>query len=327
MYKLNGIPLVNYGIHPGRAPLSNVALEGFLDMPERLGKTFHDWLDDEGLEPYVEADEIFFAGRTITFYGLLAGENQQDAVLKLRELYEDFGRITELVTLSTDWGDFQVYLKEKIQVRYVGQGWAQITMRLQQPVVPLPADPLPEERTIAQYHIDYVPFSAFGAFIADTSGQYDRPELKAAEFTSYNQEGYQLTKIGQSEIDLVIWFVATDMPSLQANVGRLHALLAAPGTRTINIDDTEREGFAVDGFTVARIRNAPGQCLAQVRVKLLMAFAGTPLVNEYLLDNKLQGILDDQGRFIQIDRKQYLELWDDRGYNILDDKLQPIKLG
>lgn len=327
MYRLNGIPLDNYGIQPGRAPLSNVALSGFMDMPKRLGKTFHDWLDDEGLEPYVEADELFFGGRTLTYYGLLKGSSKQDAVLKLRELYEDFGRLTDLITLSTPWGDFQVYLKDQIRVGYVADGWAQIEMRFQQPVVPLPVAALPLERTIQQYHIDYIPFSAFGAFVADTDGQYDRPALKEAAFTSYNQEGYQLTKISQSEIDLVLWFSASDMATLQSRIGQLHSLLAAPGTRTVNIDDTEREGFAVDGFQVTHVRNLADQCIAQVRVSLLLAFAGIPVVQDYLLDNKLEGIQDDQGRFILIDQKQYLDLLDDRGYNILDNKLQPIKIG
>src|SRR5690606_8307096 len=110
------------------------------------------------------------------------------------------------------------------------------------------------ERTVQQYHIDFIPFLAFGAFITETDGQYNRPELKQATFTSYNKAGYQLTKIGQSKVDLDLVFHAVDWPTLKGNVQRLHQLLGAPGTRMVNIDDTEREGFAVSGFKVTQLR-------------------------------------------------------------------------
>lgn len=327
MYKLNNIPLSNYGIYPGQAPLSNLALSGFLDMPERLGKTFHDWLDDEGLEPYVEADELFFGSRTITFHGLIAGTSQQDAVLKLREVYEDFGRLTDLIALSTPWGDFQVYLKDKIQARYMGNGWATLQMVFEQPLVAIPDEALPGERTIEQYHIDNIPFTAFGAFIEQTEGQYDRPELKAANFTSYNEAGYQLTKIGQSEVALRLWFHAADMATLQANVGAFHKLLASPGTRVINVDDTERDGFVVGGFKVNEIRSLSGQTICQLNVTLLLAFGGTPVVHDYLLNEQKQGIMDELGRFIILDRPAQVELLDEGGYNILNEQGEKIILG
>jgi hypothetical protein len=325
-YKLNSIPLANYGITPARGPLSNIALEGMLDMPNRLGKTFHDWLDEEGIEPYVEPDEIFFNGRKITFYGYITATSQQEAVLKLRDLYDDFGRVTDLIDLETPWGVFQVYLKEKINVEYLGNGSATLQLVFEEVSVPFPNLVLPEERTVRQYHVDFIPFSAFGAFITETDGQYDRPELKEAVFTSYNQAGYQLTKIGQSKIDLSLVFHAPDWATLKSNVQRFHQVLGASGTRIVNVDDTEREGFAVGGFKANQIKVMDGLAVCRVAVSLLLAFDGEPVINEYLVDEQIDGIMDDQGNFLSISRAETFELIDDQGRGIGTETLTPITL-
>jgi hypothetical protein len=325
-YKLNTIPLANYGITPGRAPLSNLALEGMLDMPARLGKTFHDWLDEEGVEPYVEADEIFFGSRKLIFYGYITAASQQEAVLKLNDLYDDFGRLTDLITLETPWGSFQVYLREEITAEYMGNGAASIRMVFEQVAVALPNLQLPVERTVRQYHIDFIPFSAFGATITETDGQYDRPELKQATVTAYNETGYQLTKIAQSKVDLNLVFYASDWATLRDNVQKLHQLLGSPGTRTVNIDDTEREGFAISGFKVTQTKILPGLCVCRLRVSLLLAFDGKPVVNEYLVDEQIDGLMDDNGNFLSISRAETFELIDDQGRGIGTETLTPITL-
>ena len=55
-YRLNDIELSSYGILPGQAPGSNVALSGFLDLPKRAGKAYHSWPDEEGAAHITEPD-------------------------------------------------------------------------------------------------------------------------------------------------------------------------------------------------------------------------------------------------------------------------------
>lgn len=326
MYKINQIPLANYGITPGKAPLSNIALEGFLDMPKRLGKTFHDWLDEEGIEPYVAADELFFGSRGIRFYGFITAESQEDTVLKLRALYDDFGRLTATVALNTPYGIFNCYLKDKIEAKYIGEGAASIVLSFEEPNVDYPNRILPEERTIQQYHIDFIPFSAFGAFIEQTEGQYDRPELKQANFTSYNTAGYQLTKVGPLKVKLTLWFQEANFIALRANIQRLHQLLGSVGTRTINIDNTERDSFAVDGFSVSQIRLLNNKAIARVRLELLMAFDGKPVITPWLLDFRNEGVRDSSGNFVREQVTEPFYLWDSLERKVFDKNLNPIKL-
>lgn len=326
MYKINQIPLENYGITAGRAPLSNIALAGFLDMPKRLGKTFHNWLDEEGYEPYVDADELFFGSREIRFYGYITADSQQEAVLKLRDLYEDFGRLTDTVALNTPYGIFNCYLKDEINARYLGEGAASIVMVFEEPAVAFPNHAIPEPSTIQQYHIDFIPFTAFGSFIEETNGQYDRPELKQANFVSYNEAGYQLTKVGPLDVELILCFYAPTFNILKEGIERLHQVLGSAGTRTINIDNTERDSFAVDGFAVTQIRLTDSQCMARVRVELLMAFDGKPVVQDYLLDEKSEGIQDESGQFIVIPPAETRELWDEQSRSIVNEQLTQITI-
>lgn len=67
-YKINNKPIEDFGLIPGRQSNSNIAIAGCWDMPARIGKVFHDWQDENGVEPYLREDEIFFGGRDISLY-------------------------------------------------------------------------------------------------------------------------------------------------------------------------------------------------------------------------------------------------------------------
>jgi hypothetical protein len=68
-YLLDTVDLSTYGIIAGHVPSSNIALKGCFDLPSRTGKCYHEWGDENGLEPYVASGEMFFAGRDITLHG------------------------------------------------------------------------------------------------------------------------------------------------------------------------------------------------------------------------------------------------------------------
>ena len=88
MYSINNIAFETYGITAGRIDGSNIALSGQLDMPARLGKTFHDWTGEEGVEPYVLASEIRHGGRDLVFSGYLVATNKELAYEQLATFYE-----------------------------------------------------------------------------------------------------------------------------------------------------------------------------------------------------------------------------------------------
>ncbi|NJB36392.1 hypothetical protein [Croceivirga sp. JEA036] len=327
MYSLNNISLADYGILPGRAPGSNIALEGFLDMPKRLGKTFHDWLGEEGIEPYVAADELFFDSRTLSFYGYIKGANKVDCIEKLQELYTSIARLNTLVTLGTQWGDFEVYLKDRIVVDYLKEGYAAIKMVFEQPLITIQNRELPAANSVATYNIDRIPFSAFSCFVTKLNGNYDRPELKESFYTSYNAPGYQLTQVGPLEVTMELYFTAPDFLTLKANIELWHQMLTAPGVRNLNIDGTERDCFAVDGFTVNQVRVVTGNCMARLRVKLLLAFAGKPVITPYLIEPKgIQPIATEQGEFIIFNNLEEFTLLDHKGNVITDSGDSPIKV-
>ena len=72
-YKLNNIDFSTYGIMPGRMEGENLAVKGIFDLPSRIGDTHYDWAETNGVEPFVDADEIFLGSRTIYFQGIMQG--------------------------------------------------------------------------------------------------------------------------------------------------------------------------------------------------------------------------------------------------------------
>ncbi len=291
MYKLNDIPLRNYGLRHGRATNSNIALSGFLDMPKRLGKTYHDWSGEPGTEPYVLASEIQHAGRTIVYHGYMKGDDRADAIVRVNELYTDISAFDDLATLSTPWGDFQVYVKDQIKANYYADGWVGVQIPFREPNVPTPND-IPTGSSIDLYHIDNVPYRALGAYVTHVSDNFNRQQTKEPHFSAYGIEGYQVTKMAPMEFTQELVFMASDFASLRSNVQKLHALLAAPGTRIMNIDNMERECFNVKGFELYGIRVSDGKCMCQMRLPMVMAGSGVPVLPEYLLDADGNTVLD-----------------------------------
>ncbi|WP_425628878.1 hypothetical protein [Cellulophaga lytica] len=316
IYKINNIPLRNYGIHNGRAINSNIALAGFLNMPERIGKTHHDWSDELGTEPYVLASEIKHGGRDLQYTGYIKGDSKEDCIQRLNEFYTDINQLTDLFEFATPWGTYNVYIKEAITGKYLQSGWAELHITFRQPVVPITATP-PTGNSIAQYHINNVPYTSLGAFVASVQDNFNRPQTKEANYTAYGVEGYQVTKQAPLEITQELYFSATDFTTLKNNVEQLHALLASPGTKIMNVDTMERECFNTAGFTVDSIRVMPGLCICRVVLPLLMVGAAIPVEPEYLLDSKGNAVIDFT-QFIQ-DPTALDFLLDSDGNKIIDN--------
>jgi len=107
-YLLNNIDLTTYGILPGQISGSNISMSGVFNLPKRSGVCFHEWA--ESIQPYVDADEIFFEGRDLSFAGIILGTPDQ-VVIKLNIFYAAVNLFSDLVVFSTPYGSFSGYVK------------------------------------------------------------------------------------------------------------------------------------------------------------------------------------------------------------------------
>jgi hypothetical protein len=133
-YSLNNISLESvYGFIPGRAEGSNVAISGVWDFPARVGKSYHDWGEDYGVEAYVETDEIRYEGRDIRLHGYVKGSSKSDALTKLYALQEFMDVFSDLVPLTCDWGEWQVRVNGELEAVYLGYNVFSLVVPFREP--------------------------------------------------------------------------------------------------------------------------------------------------------------------------------------------------
>ena len=301
MYKLNNILLSDYHIVAGRSPNSNIAVSGFLDMPSRIGKTHHSWGDHHGVEPYVMAQEIFFKGRDISFYGLIKSDDKSSAVYLLQRFYKMFNDFTELVEFETPYGVFQLYVRDEIEVDYLNHGWCKIVLKFREPIVEVPSVVLPIATNHQLYGIDGIPFKEFGAFIKKTSGYLNRPNTKGQKTRTYGAESFEITKRDLQKVELQLVFVGDSFTDLKNSIFQMHKLFASEGLREINLDMTGKKVFAIDGFQVKHIQITSSKAVAELSCQLVVNDA-TSFYEEgaLLADNQGNTFEDNQGNKITV---------------------------
>ncbi len=267
-YKLNDILLSGYGIKAGRAPKSNIAVSGIFDLPKRMGKTHHNWDDDDTVEPYVEADEIFLAGRDIRFYGLIKGD-KDDNISKVENLKNDISAFTDLVVFShDDYGSFNVKI-EKINVSHL-RGLSEITINMREPQPDLSGGVLPATDLSAPYLADRMPLKSFGLVVSKTKGRSNQQEFKNEYYSIYGKEGYQINGRKHNEIKIDGFIRANDLAGFQANIKALWKLFTDEGLRKVRLNDyITIESFMTDGFRVDNIKKQSGLMLGEVSLKLI----------------------------------------------------------
>src|SRR5690606_5656406 len=121
-----------YGILARKAPGQNIAVTGIFDMPKRIGDTHNDWAEENGIDPYVDASDLYFGGRSIFFYGYLVGDRATvDANLQLLKTAID--TYTSLVPFETPYGTACVKVVKMDTKMY--QGGATVSIEFREPVV------------------------------------------------------------------------------------------------------------------------------------------------------------------------------------------------
>lgn len=326
MYAINNILLTNFGITPGRAPGSNIAFEGFLDLPKRTGKAYHDWSEEDGVEPYVAStDRRNYTLTQSFFYGHVTGATRDEVIVRLEELYQYLSAQQSKFEFASPWATITGYVKEKIQVSWLGQAAVSIRLTIDgtEDVFTL-TDPGHEEKETGLHHIDNIPFADFGAFVTSVNDNFNRPATKEA-FFSTNEYGCQVTKPGYKEFELNLTFYANDFDALKQGIDNFYYYLTVPeGTRIMNVDGLERECFNIEGATVRNIKVMNGLAVATMSLRMALAYDGVPKEGRYLLDDDADPITSNAGKVIRIEAPEVNYILDDRGFEIRDNDFEPI---
>lgn len=255
-YYINDISLSDFGLTPGRQPNSNLAISGVWDMPSRIGKTHHDWLNENGVEPYLRADEIFFGGRDISLYCWLSEVGRTGYVRAVQRLYDYFDTIQlGLFTLSCPIGSWEVQMVSSSPAKYLAQGYGNIDLKFREPVVSMVGNLL--ETSGEGVGIDGYSFSDLGIVKQLTKDQANRAESKQLPVISYGSERIGSVKRGMREFSIDFFLSHPTLAEFTAAVQNLAFILSRPNARTLRLDDgTVREVFVKDGFKVSGVRKS-----------------------------------------------------------------------
>jgi len=323
-YKLNNINLGTFGLIPGQASGTNMAIAGAWDMPARIGKTFHDWGSGaKGMEPYVLAEEIRFGGRDIDFVALMETTSEIEALQTCFGLYEAIDDFNSLVPFETDLGIWNVYVKDEIQAEYIGDGWCKLQLKFRQPIIDL-VGVLPKNKPTFYpasigtngylsnsqgnpiyigkinndgYGIDGVMFEHLGLIVLSMSNYLNRPAAKTGQFTAYSNEGYKVSKTGFREITIKALIVQPTYQDFLNVVSGLYAIFSKPGLRYITQkNDALRDFFVKDGFQITNFKKCEGEVLALFNIKLTEVNAYTDW--GVLTDSSNQELITELGNII-----------------------------
>jgi len=296
-YVLNAINLTtDYGFYPGKQPGSSIALAGFLDMPARLGKCWHDWGKIHGVQPYTAASEIRLGGRNISLVGCILGADKYDCMLRAESLNNFIDSFTGAVNLVSPWGTQSVFVNGAVTGDYFDETGLGITLNFREPTPNLTGI-LPIGS--GEIGIDGISWADLGGYLAEFGGdRRNRPAPKGFNLTQYQTERYITTKRSASVLNLKLFIEQPSFTAFKTKIQSLYALFSSPGERNLIVkDDFYRRVFACEGFKVTEISNFNGTFVGFVEIELMQAGLAQPVVY-YLADNLGNFITDSNNNKI-----------------------------
>lgn len=271
MYKLAGIDLATFGFTPVVQANSDVAITGIFDAPARLGDAFFSWANEDGIEPYVSAEDIAnggFGGRDINLIGVIQGSGRNDCMNKLDALHALIDGFTDLVPLLCDWGTYNVYVNGAVSGDYLDERGIKVTIPMREPIVTM--NGTKPAGNSADLGIDGISFEQLGGAYLELSGdRYNRPAPKKTDTIAYGKEAYGIGKKEAPELELKLALRADTYAELRAMVYGLMALLYSPGMRYLTVSgDRARSFFLKDGFTASKLHLHGEVCFCVIDMKL-----------------------------------------------------------
>ena len=295
-YSLNSILFSVYGLVPSQAPSSNIALAGCFDMPIRRGDLFYEWGDENGVEAYVDAADFMFDGREITCHCVMLGTRSEVEAL-LKSFYSAVKIFTSTVALITDYGTFNVYVQSVRPT--ITNGAANIEIVFREPIVDLTGT-LPDVG-ISNTNIDGIPLSSFGLYFSSVLGQRDLQEMKEQYFTSYETEGFQITKRKANTLTINGFVLGSSLEDFKSKVSSLYALYSSANVKNITLSGNNYGShFPVNGFSITDIIVHSNGVIGRFTTDLISAtYADYILLTEagveVLTDNDTQIIISIYG--------------------------------
>lgn len=296
-YYLNDTPLAAFGFVPGHASGSNIALSGAWDMPGRTGDSYRQWDGEDGVEPYVSADDRFAFG---SLEIQLAGHLVADDEAALRENIERFRRFLAALPatsqLRCDWGQWSVGLRKEVKIT-PRRNIASVTLTFTEPAPAVPgydgqAAEWPGQWILASGHwntlgiwddsaawycdprqgaIDEWLWDSLGLVVASTEGAWDLParrEIKANQFPAPDR--WAQGGLDTHTLSLRATLRAADMDDLARKTRSLCWLFGQPGLRRLRYKERLYSMFATEGFQVTDIQKR-SLVYAKFTVKLIEA--------------------------------------------------------
>jgi hypothetical protein len=275
------------------------------------------------VEPYVaETDRYDYELDRFRFYGIVTGKTRADVVRRMEDLYGELGKLGD-ITVDTPFGIFRGYIKESIEVDWLGPAAADVritfdgyTLNRSLYTSIAPAD-------IGLHHMDNVSLVDYGAYVLKVENNFDRPDTKEDFSTDFDRP-YQITRPGYKEFSLSLMFNRLSYTGLFQYISTFYTDLIRPGTRIMNVDGLERECFNFEGAKVRKIRIMPGLCIGEMTLPMALAFDGIPEEGRYLLDDADTAIASDDQNLISYQAENVTELADNEGRFIRNNEFENL---
>lgn len=231
-YKLDNIPISTYDAIASKKT-NYFALEGMFDLPKRIGTTEYDW--GTSIEPFVDAEDIRFDGRTLTLYAAVEENRLQD--------YKN--ACVACKVLSFDFDSFEVVCKDEIEIEEVGD-YCLVTAKLWQNEFNLKPITIIASGS-GKYKLDNYNLSRdFGIHVSESIGMNNeakRIEINTTEF--YKKTQYR----GMREIELQCSLGGNSFSDMYNKINQFYSVLMAPGMRTLSIGNNNYNLYFKDGVS------------------------------------------------------------------------------
>lgn len=233
IYKIDNKPLSDFGAHPARGN-HIFAIDGFLDLPKRIGKTEYDW--GTSIEPFVMSEDIVLDGRTLTL----------NAVVKKDKVQAFKAACVACKILSMGNQTFSVVCKDEIQVTEIND-YSTVIVKFWQYDFQLHSITIVSSGT-GMHGIDNYSFNKeFGIHIAksnDLSNTAKRIDINTTEF-------YKLTQYRNTRsIEIQCSMMGSSFTDVQNKMNQFQSILMAPGMRLLTIRNKLFNVYFKDGFAV-----------------------------------------------------------------------------
>lgn len=235
-YKLDSIPITNYGAHPTLAGQA-LSLHGMFDLPKRIGATEHNW--GTSIEPFVEEEDIELDGRALTLHVVIGSEGLDNFIQACIACKK----------LSTDYETYDVVCKDEIQVRKIGEQYI-VTIPFWQHTYELSSLDINPSASGSFRLDDFDLRRDFGVYVSasgnllNTAKRIDIPTTQSYERTNYR---------GSRDITLRCSMMGHTFAGVYNNMKRFHSLLMAPGMRTLTTPNKALQVYFKNGMSVSAV--------------------------------------------------------------------------